>query len=337
MGHLLDGRWTDSETLTEHKDGHYVKQPSQFRHWIRLDGSTQFRPEKDRYVLYWSMACPWAHRTSLMRAFKKLEDIIAIYPTEQDPEGRGWYFADGPHNVPGTDARINFLHELYTISDPHCTTRVTVPTLWDSHTRSVISNESSDIIRMFNSEFSKLAPPTPDFYPLDLSREIDELNDKILKGINNAVNACGRSTSQSAYDQSLDLLFLTLGELDKRLQDSRFLCGNTITEPDLRLFPTLVRFDAIYYFGYKCNLCPLSSYPNLLNYTREIYQMPGVAAVSDVEEIKRQVYSKAGPIGGNGVIPRGPRLDFQQPHDRERFAQSGRLENSERVFTHENG
>ena len=319
MGHLLDGIWTDSETLTEHKDGRYVKQPSRFRHWIKSDGSTPFRPETNRYSLYWSMACPWAHRTALMRVFKKLEDVIAIYPTEQDPDGRGWYFADGPHEVPGSDIRINFLYELYTLADPHCTTRVTVPTLWDSETQSVVNNESSEIIRMFNTEFSELAPETTDFYPSDLSVEIDELNNMILEGINNAVNACGRSTSQTAYDRSLNILFKTLDELDARLQDRRYLCGDVLTEADLRLFPTLVRFDAIYYLGYKCNLRTLNQFPNLSNYTRDIYQMPGVAAVSIVEDIKRQVYSKAGPIGGNGVVPGGPQLDFDRPHDRERL------------------
>jgi putative glutathione S-transferase len=319
MGHLLNGKWTDEETLSENQGGRYVKKPSVFRNWVTADGSSGFKAEPGRYVLYCAVSCPWAHRAVLFRVLKKLEDIVPLVNTEQVVGGQGWAFETEGHVVPGTDHRARFLHELYTISDPACTSRVTVPTLWDARTRKVVSNESSEIIRMFNAEFSAFAPPTPDYYPKELRAEIEAMNDFVLKGVNNGVNGCGRSWSQEAYEESFDLLFRSLEELEARLGKQRYLCGDRQTEADWRLYPNLIRFDSIYYVGYKCNLRRIEDYPNLSNYLRDLYQTPGIAAVSDVEGMKRGTFGKAGPIKSNGIIPKGPALDLMRRHDRDRF------------------
>lgn len=316
MGHLLKGKWTETDYLSEIQDGRYVKRPSQFRNWIGTDPASAYPPEAHRYALYWSMSCPWAHRTGIFRVLKKLDGIIELFDTEQDPGGQGWGFAGSYHTVPGTDAKVKNLHEVYSLADSECTTRVTVPVLWDAKTKTIVNNESSDIIRMFNSAFAGLVEPTPDYYPASLRTSIDEMNDLVLKGVNNAVNGCGRSKSQAAYDESIDLLFQTLDHLEKLLSRQRYLCGINQTEADWRLFPNLVRFDPVYYVGYKCNLRHLEEYHHLSNYLRDLYQTPGIAEVSDVAEIKRQTFGQAGPIGSNGIVPRGPTVDFGRPHDR---------------------
>ncbi|MBT5047275.1 MAG: glutathione S-transferase family protein [Rhodospirillaceae bacterium] len=319
MGHLLDGAWSFDDVLVESEGGLYVKKPSQFRNWITADGSSGYAAEAGRYVLYSSIACPWAHRTAIFRVLKKLDGLIQLVNTEQTSDDQGWAFVDGPHTVPGTDNQVNFLHEIYALGDPGCTTRVTVPALWDSRTRTVVSNESSEIVRMFNTEFGAIAEPTPDYYPEELRSDIDAMNDKVLKGINNAVNGSGRSTSQEAYEQSIDLLFGTLDEMDGLLSRQRYLCGDKQTEADWRFYPNLIRFDPIYYVGYKCNQRHLEDYPHLSNYLRDLYQMPGIHGVSDVTSMKRQTFDPAGPIGANGVVPRGPVVDLTRPHDRDRF------------------
>ena len=255
-----------------------------------------------------------------MRTLKKLEPFVTLTNTFQEPGGQGWSFGEQGHIVPGTDRRVRYLHELYTIADPGCTTRVTVPTLWDAETRRVVNNESSEIIRIFNTAFAGIAEPTPDYYPEPLRPQIDASNAAVLKGVNNAVNGCGYSISQEAYDGSVKLLFETLDGLEAKLSQQRYLCGDTETEADWRLFPSLVRFDPCYYVGYKCNLRRLTEYPNLSNYLRELYQTPGIAGVCDIAGMKRGVYSKAGPVGANGIIPAGPTVDYLRPHDRDRFA-----------------
>ncbi|NKB21766.1 MAG: glutathione S-transferase family protein [Alphaproteobacteria bacterium] len=319
-GHLLDGAWSFEDKLSETATGFYVKKPSQFRNFITADGSSGYPAEAGRYVLYSSIACPWAHRTALFRVLKKLEGIVELVNTEQSDAEQGWSFVDSPHDVPGTDKTVNFLHEIYAIGDPGCTTRVTVPLLWDSKTCTVVSNESSEIVRMFNSEFAAIAEPTPDYYPEALRADIDAMNQKVLDGINNGVNGSGRSKIQEACEQSVDLLFNTLDEMEELLSNQRYLCGDTQTEADWRLYPNLIRFDPIYYVGYKCNLRHLDDYPHLSNYLRDLYQTPGIESVSDVESMKRQVFSANGPINGNGVTPRGPMVDHTRSHDRDRFA-----------------
>ena len=255
----------------------------------------------------------------MFRILKRLEPVIGMTDTQQREGGEGWWFGEQGHIVPGTDKRVNFLHEIYSLSDPACTTRVTVPTLWDIETRKIVSNESSEIIRMFNSEFSAFAEPTPDYCPEDLLAQIDTVNAQVLQGINNGVNECGRSITQEAYEASFDKLFATLDDLEARLSAQRYLCGSAQTEADWRLYPNLIRFDSVYYAGYKCNLRRIEDYPNLSNYLRELYQTPGIAAVSDVDAMKRGSFAKAGPIGANGIIPKGPALGLERPHDRARF------------------
>lgn len=320
MGHLLDGHWVDEETLVEAKDGLYVKRPSVFRNWVTADGSSGFAAAPGRYHLYSSVGCPWAHRAVLFRVLKKLEDVIALTDTVQVKGGQGWSFTGDGHVVPGTDHRARHLHELYTLSDPGCTARVTVPTLWDAETRQVVSNESADIIRMFNSAFAAFAPETPDYYPAHLADEIDEVNALILDGVNNAINECGRSTSQAAYEGASDKLFRTLDALDARLATRRYLCGDVQTEADWRLFPSLSRFDSIYFIGYKCSQRRIEDYPNLSDYLRDLYQTPGIADVCDIEGMKAAIFGDGGPIATNGIVPKGPVLDLLRPHGRERLA-----------------
>jgi len=320
MGQLVDGQWTTENVLVQHdKTGLYFKRDSVFRDRISGEAGAKFPAEPGRYHLYCAVACPWAHRTTLMRTLKRLEPFVTLTNTFQEPGGQGWSFGEAGHIVPGTDRRVRWLHELYSIADPTSTTRVTVPTLWDARTRSVVNNESSEIIRIFNTAFAGLAEPTPDYYPEALQSEIDATNTLVLKGVNNAVNGCGYSISQEAYDGSIKLLFDTLDGLEQRLSQQRYLVGDAETEADWRLFPSLVRFDPCYYVGYKCNLRRLDEYPNLSNYLRELYQTPGIAAVCDIAGMKRGVFSKAGPVGSNGIVPIGPSVDYARPHDRGRL------------------
>jgi putative glutathione S-transferase len=319
MGQLVEGRWVGEDVLRQHDArGLYFKRDAVFRDRITADGS--FPAESGRYHLYAAVACPWAHRAVLFRVLKRLTPHITLWNTFQEVDGQGWTFGPQGHVVPGADRRVRWLHELYTIADERCTTRVTVPTLWDAQTRRVVNNESSEIIRMFNSAFGRITPPTPDYYPEPLRGEIDETNAFVLKGINNAVNGCGYSISQEAYDEQVALLFATLDALEERLARQRYLCGDVQTEADWRLFPSLVRFDAIYYVAYKCNLRRLEDYHHLSNYLRELYQTPGIAKACDIAGMKRGVYSKAGPVGANGIVPAGPAVDHRRPHDRARLA-----------------
>ena len=319
MGHLLNGSWTMDDVLKEIQDGYYVKQPSRFRNFITADGSSGFKAEAGRYHLYSSVGCPWAHRAELFRMLKKLDGMIAVTDTSQSPDRHGWWFGGEGHRVPGSDRDVRYLHEVYTLADPDYTGRVTVPTLWDIERQTIVSNESSEIIRMFNSEFAAIAEPTPDYYPADLAAEIDVMNERVLTGVNNGVNRTGRSTTQEAYEESFELLFATLDELEALLGQQRYLCGERQTEADWRFYPNLIRFDSVYYVGYKCNKRRIEDYPNLSNYLREMYQTPGISDVSDVDGMKRNSFDIAGPIGANGIIPKGPELGLTRPHDRDRL------------------
>ncbi len=329
MGHLLDGEWTNEERLSEYDSkGGYVKQPAQFRHWITPDGSAGptgedgFEAEPGRYYLYAATSCPWAHRTVLYRVLKRLQDIVPLINTSQEVGGQGWGFGSAGHRVPGTGHNARWLHELYTIAEPDCTTRVTVPTLWDARTQRVVSNESSEIIRMFDTAFADVAPPSPVLCPPELKDEIEAMNKFVLENVNDGVNRCGRSKSQEAYDEAFEKLFEALDALEERLGRQRFLIGNRMTEADWRLYPNLIRFDPVYYVGYRCNLRRIVDYPNLSNYLRELYQTPGIAEASDIEGMKAGSFGKAGPIGWDGIIPRGPENTLMKPHDRNRFPQA---------------
>jgi len=323
MGHLQNGQWTDEEFLVEIDErGAYNKQPSLFRNWVTTDGSAGpsgtdgFKAEAGRYILYAAASCPWAHRAVLYRVVKKLEDMIALVNTDMEVGGQGWGFGEAGHKVPGTSHSAIWLHEIYTLSDPDCTTRVTVPTLWDTRTQTVVSNESAEIIRMFDTAFADIAPPTPELYPEELRAEIDAMNHFVLENINNGVNRCGRSKSQEAYDEAFEKLFEALDALEERLGRQRYLVGDRITEADWRLYPNLIRFDPIYFLGYRCNLKRIVDYPNLSNYLRELYQTPGIAEASDIDGMKAGTFGKAGPIGWDGIIPRGPENSLMQPHNR---------------------
>jgi putative glutathione S-transferase len=323
MGQLVDGKWSTENVLVQHDDkGLYFKRDSVFRNRIGSDPRSEFPAEPGRYHRYCAVACPWAHRATLMRTLKKLEPFVTLTNTFQEVGGQGWSFGEQGHIVPGADRRVRWLHELYTIADAACTTRVTVPTLWDAKTRRIVNNESSEIIRIFNAAFAGIAENSPDYCPDALRSEIDATNALVLKGINNAVNGCGYSISQEAYDGSIKLLFGTLDGLEERLSKQRYLCGGVQTEADWRLFPSLVRFDPCYYVAYKCNLRRLDEYPNLSNYLRELYQTPGIAEVCDIAGMKRGVFSKAGPVGANGIVPVGPTVDYSRPHDRDRLRRS---------------
>lgn len=326
MGHLLNGVWTDQDRLAEHDShGAYVKRPSQFRHWVTADGSAGpsgedgFEAEPGRYWLYAATSCPWAHRAVLYRVLKKLENIVPLVGTDQEVGGQGWGFGEAGHRVPGTSHTARWLHELYALSEAECTTRVTVPTLWDSKTQRVVSNESSEIIRMFDTAFANVAPPSLVLCPDELRDEIDSVNAYVLENINNGVNRCGRSTSQEAYDDAFEKLFEALDALEERLGRQRYLVGNRMTEADWRLYPNLIRFDPVYYVGYRCNLRRIVDYPNLSSYLRELYQVPGIAEISDIEGMKAGSFGRAGPVGWDGIIPRGPENTLMRPHDRDRF------------------
>lgn len=318
MGQLVNGVWSDEEIISEIKtDGSYQKKKAIFRNFITADGESGFKAEPGRYHLYSSTGCPWAHRADLFRSLKNLTHIIERHETAQNPAGGGWGFEGKAHNVPGTDINVLQLYEIYTLAKPSYTGRVSVPALWDSKEKTIVNNESSEIIRMFNSELENFNEGAPDLCPSELLGKIDDMNQLILVGVNDAVNSCGRSKSQHVYDEAFDTLFETLDMLENILSGQRYLCGENITESDLRLYPSFIRFDSIYYLGYKCNKHRLEDYPNLSAYLRDLYQTPEIAEATNVELMKKHIYLPGGPIPSNGIVPRGPELGLDRRHGRE--------------------
>ena len=317
MGMLVDGKWTDDDGASRGSGGKFDHLPTAFRHFITADGTSGFIAEPNRYHLYVTKTCPWAHRAILFRHLKGLTDVIGLQVGGHGEQGYR-FDADGPHTVPGTESQITFLHELYALAEPNYTGRVTVPTLWDAREKTVVNNESSEIIRMFNSAFSASGSNNYDFYPVALRDDIDAINDLIYNAINNGVYKAGFSSSQAAYDAAYDALFEAFDVVEERLSKQRYLCGSMITEADWRLFPTLYRFDTIYHYAFKCNKKHLYQYPNMWNYVRALYQEPGIGAWCYLEEAKKGYWSgrKINPLG---TIPKGPDLDFNKPHDRNRF------------------
>lgn len=298
--------------------GRFVRQQSVFRDWVRADGSTPYAPAAGRYHLYVSLACPWAHRTIIVRQLKGLQDAIGMTIVDPIRDGRGWRFRS-PHPDP-----INgfaFLSEAYRASDPGFDGRVTVPVLWDTHSGRIVNNESADIIRMLNREFDALdgVDTRLDLYPPALREEIDAVNARVYANVNNGVYQAGFASTQEAYEEAFDRVFATLGEIEARLGDHRFLVGDGATEADWRLFTTLVRFDPVYVGHFKCNLRRIADHPNLANYLRDLYQRPGIAATVDLDHIKRHYYVTHRMINGSGIVPKGPALDWDRPHDRDRF------------------
>ena len=320
MGMLVNGVWHDEDPSTTGSDGSFVRLESEFRDRVTRDGSSGFKAEAGRYYLVTAPSCPWAHRTVLMRKLKGLEDTIPILQSDL-PKGQGWAYSRGFDDLRPVDG-VFHVHQVYSAARPDFTGRATVPVLWDRETRTIVNNESSEIIRMLNSEFDEFGKTALDLYPAALRSEIDETNAFVYDAINNGVYRCGFARTQAAYEQSFRKLFAALDSLEERLGRQRYLVGDRFTEADLRLFPTLVRFDAVYYSHFKCNLRRLADYHNLTNYTRDIYQMPGVAETVDIPRIKLGYYGGMRNLNPNGIIPLGPELDFSAPHDRGRLAKA---------------
>ena len=323
MGILVDGQWRDEQLPEETgKAGEFRRSDSVFRDWITADGSSSFKAEPGRYHLYVAHGCPWAHRTLIYRAIKKLNDAISVAYAIPGLKDQGWMYEDNPAFPDCTPDRVNgfrYLHEAYTASEPHYTGKVTVPTLWDKKTKRIVNNESSEIIRMLNSAFDGAGADPTDYYPPALRREIDRINEQVYAAVNNGVYRCGFARSQAAYEASYDALFATLDELEARLGRQRYLVGHQITEADWRLFPTLVRFDVAYFSLFKCNRNRIADFPNLQNYMRELYQAPGVAETVTPRYYVINYYSIQ-RVNPTGIIPKGTPVDFNQPHDRARLA-----------------
>lgn len=325
MGLLIDGQWHDQWYDTS-KDGRFVRMDASFRNWVTKDGSagptgdSGFKAEAGRYHLYVSLACPWAHRTLILRKLKGLEQMISVSVVNAYMGAEGWTFESGPDVEPDTVNGYTRMHQVYTHAKPDYTGRVTVPVLWDKQRQTIVSNESSEIIRMFNSAFDEVGALAGDYYPEQLRAEIDSINAEIYPAINNGVYRAGFATTQTAYEEALQELFSKLDELEQRLENQRYLTGGQITEADWRLFTTLVRFDAVYVGHFKCNLKRIVDCPNLWGYLRDLYQVPGVAETVNLENIKQHYYASHGTINPTGVVPMGPEIDFTSSHDREELA-----------------
>jgi putative glutathione S-transferase len=320
MGMLLNGIWHQKDPPTADGDGSFVRPESGFRNRVTRDGSSGYKAKTGRYYLVTAPSCPWAHRTILMRKLKGLENAIPVLQSDL-PKGQGWAYARGFDDLETVDGAFH-VHQVYTAARPDFTGRATVPVLWDRETLTIVNNESAEIIRMLNSEFDEFGDGSVDLYPRALRSAIDETNASVYDAINNGVYRCGFARTQQAYEQSFRQLFDALDLLEKRLGCQRYLVGDRFTEADLRLFPTLVRFDAVYYSHFKCNLRRLADYHNLSNYTREIYQMPGVAETVDIPRIKLGYYGGMPNLNPGGIIPLGPELDFSAPHDRAQLARA---------------
>ncbi len=323
MGLLVDGVWQDRWYDTSASGGRFIRSESQFRNWLTADGSPGpkgqggFKAEASRYHLYVSLACPWASRALIFRALKGLEEFVSVSVVNWLMEPEGWTFDKGPGVIPDTVNGASRLYEIYAKASPKYSGRVTVPVLWDKSSGIIVNNESSEIIRMFNSAFDAIGAKPGDYYPEDLRGEIDRLNAQIYGRINNGVYKAGFATSRAAYEEAVLPLFATLGELEERLGRQRYLCGGRITEADWRLFTTLVRFDAVYNGHFKCNIRRIVDYPNLWAYTRELYQWPGVRGTVNFEHIKHHYYESHKAINPFGIVPVGPELDFEAPHERD--------------------
>lgn len=317
MGRLIDGVWSDEWYDTRSTGGKFERKESAFRDFVRADGSTRFAAERDRYHLYISLACPWAHRTLIFRKLKGLEDAISLSIVDPYMGENGWEFGSSPDTIADSVNGATKLHEIYTHADATYTGRVTVPVLWDRALETIVSNESSEIIRMFNTEFDSISErPDSDYYPETLRTRIDEMNAFVYPSINNGVYRCGFATTQSAYEEAFADLFAALERLEELLGRQRYLVGDQITEADWRLFTTLVRFDAVYVGHFKCNLRRIADMPSLHGYLRELYQVPGISETVNFTHIKRHYYESHGTINPTGIVPTGPELDLDSPHDR---------------------
>ncbi|NVJ98919.1 MAG: glutathione S-transferase family protein [Alphaproteobacteria bacterium] len=323
MGLLVEGRWQDRWYDTKSNDGAFKRSESQFRNWITADGDAGptgkdgFKAEAGRYHLYVSYACPWAHRTLIMRALKGLEDMIDVSVVGIVMGENGWTFDQADGSTGDLLHGADFLHELYTRADAGYSGRVTVPVLWDKKTNTIVSNESADIIRMLNTAFDALGANEGDFYPKALQPQIDALNGRIYDTVNNGVYKAGFATTQRAYEDALVPLFDTLDWLEARLAENRYLAGDRFTEADIRLFTTLVRFDPVYVGHFKCNLKRIADFPELSAYVREIFQMPDVRQTVHMDHIKGHYYRSHTSINPTRIVPKGPDQNLDAPHGRD--------------------
>lgn len=316
MGLLVDGQWQDNWYDTEKTGGRFVRKDSQFRNWITADGSAGptgdggFKAEKGRYHLYVSLACPWAHRTLIIRALKGLEDFISLSVVNPQMLENGWTFEDGPGVIKDSVNNAHYLYEVYKAADDNYSGRVTVPVLWDKQTGKIVNNESSEILRMLNSAFEDIGAKPGDYSPEALMDEIDAMNDRVYDNVNNGVYKSGFATKQEVYEEEVTNVFKVLDELEEHLENRKYLVGDQLTEADIRLFTTLVRFDAVYYSHFKCNFKRIVDYPNLWRFTREIYNLEGVADTVNMQHIKDHYYISHKTINPTGIVPKGPELDF---------------------------
>ncbi len=326
MGLLVNGKWKNEWYETESTGGRFERKAPSFRNWVTKDGSAGisgvagFKAEENRYHLYVSLACPWAHRTIIYRKLKGLEDMISMSVVNAFMGDEGWTFAPGEGVVADPILNATNVHEIYTAAQADYTGRVTVPILWDKKTNTIVSNESPEIIRMFNSAFDDVGALPGDFSPPALLAEIDELNEFIYPTINNGVYRAGFATTQEAYEEAVTDVFTALDTLEERLEDRRYLTGNSITEADWRLFTTLVRFDAVYVGHFKCNLRRIVDYPNIWGYLRDLYQVPAIEETVAMDYIKAHYYGSHETINPTRVIPLGPDIDFHIPHGREHLS-----------------
>jgi len=323
MGVMIEGVWHSDEPASgSADDGKYCRSVSSFRNWITPDGAPGpegeggFAAESGRYHLYTAVGCPWAHRTMIVRVLKGLENIVSLDTVLPKRSIEGWVFAAAPHKNCDSLFASHALHEIYSSADPKFSGRATVPVLWDKKRQIIVNNESSEIIRMLNSAFDDVGARGPDLYPADLRSEIDALNERVYRSVNNGVYRTGFARSQQAYEEAFDDLFEALDMLEGRLSSHRYLCGDHPCEADWRLFPTLMRFDVAYFGAFKCNLRRLRDYPNLWGYARELYQMPGIAQTCDLEAYKQGYYSVSELRSPLSIVPKGPGIDFTSPHGR---------------------
>ncbi len=318
LGMMVEGKWT-TDWNERDKSGKFNRTPTAFRDRITADGSSGFKAESGRYHLYVCLACPWAHRTLMMRKLKGLEDAIGLSIVDPILSDKGWAFSDAPGAIPDSVNHAQYLQEIYLKADPKYTGRITVPVLWDKERNTIVNNESREIIRMFDVEFAEIAMNPINLYPNDLRSLIDDTIDKIYMPINNGVYRSGFATTQAAYNEAVTELFENLDYWETVLDRQRYLCGDQLTEADICLFTTLIRFDSVYHGHFKCNLRRIADYPNLWNYLKDLYQHPEFKETCNLDHIKRHYYMSQTQINPTRIVPKGPIIDFDEPHNRSRF------------------
>jgi putative glutathione S-transferase len=318
MGRLVDGKWVDQWYDTESHGGRFERQSSAFRKWVRR-GDPEHPAEAGRYRLYVSYACPWAHRTLIVRKLKRLEDVISVSPVDAYMGQDGWTFGASGEETRDPLFGATHLHQIYTRADERFTGKVTVPVLWDKKEGTIVNNESSEIIRMLNRAFNRFGDASVDLYPDALASEIDAMNERVYGPVNDGVYRTGFAATQEAYEEAFDRLFATLDGLEEHLSRRRWLVGDRITEADIRLFTTLVRFDPVYYVHFKCNQKRIVDYPSLWGFTRDLYQQPGVRETVRFDHIKEHYYRSHDTLNPKGIVPKGPAIDYDAPHERARL------------------